>query len=152
MERTKPSLLNERRGTALFAAIGFVAALTILASAFILSLQQTNSSNRRAERRIVALHIAHGGLNKAVAALQRDGAAYTGEAASPLGEGAFTVRVTKGGEPGEYVLESTASLTGYHPGDASVTLQAHAKVIAGQVVEFSWVEGKALPGEPSNEE
>lgn len=97
-------------GVALLLVIGYLAAMTIFLTAFLGALTHTLDREGIAEKRLIALNIAEGGLHKALAALQTRPNAYRGEEATALGEGQFTVEVHEGHLSGTYEVVSTGEL------------------------------------------
>ncbi len=97
-------------GVALLLTLGYLAVMTLLLTVFLGALTHSMDRGRVAERRLVALNIAEGGLHKALATLRNRPDAYRGEAGTPLGKGQFTVEVRAGRLPDTYAVVSTGEL------------------------------------------
>jgi len=133
--------VRARSGSALMVTVGYLAALTIFASAFLGYLNRTMSSANQNERRLICVSIAEGGLDKALAELRVRPDEYRGETNTPLGQGRFSVKVTPEKRAGEYRITATAELVD----DAMVV--ARTRVVAdavlspsGRLRALSWSE------------
>jgi len=132
-----------RSGSALLVTVGYLAVLTILASAFLGYLNRTISNGNRHERKLVCMSIAEGGLDKALAELHVRPDEYRGETDTPLGRGMFSVEVTPGENAGQYKITATAELMD------DTTVIARSRVVAAAVISpsgrlraLSWSEVK----------
>jgi len=128
-------------GMALYLVIGFLAALMIASGAFFTLLHRTIDHAHAADRHQVCLHIAEGGLDKALAELRARPGSYDGEEETPLGRGLFTVQLEPSQTSGMYRVASTGILR-----DGPVVL-ARARVAAmiavtpeGAVAVLEWKE------------
>lgn len=98
------------RGSALILAVGYLAVLTISATAFLTLLNRGIETLSRDERRQVCLNLAEAGIDTAVAALRAQGGAYAGERDTALGDGWFSVEVEAPAGGGAYRIVSRARL------------------------------------------
>lgn len=128
-------------GMALYLVIGFLAALMIASGAFFTLLHRTMDHARAVDRHQVCIHIAEGGLDKALAELRARPGSYHGEEETALGQGLFTVEVEPPQPSGTYRVASTGFLR-----DGPVVL-ARARVAAtiavaadGAVAVLEWKE------------
>lgn len=110
LQSTPHSSRKGSEGTALFMVLGYLAAMTLLASVFAAALHRTLDRQNFAEKRLVAAAIAEGGLEKALVALEAHPDTYRGETGTPLGAGRFTVEVIPGDASGEYRILSEGAL------------------------------------------
>jgi len=103
---------RSENGAALMLVLGYLAAVTLFASAFLATLHRSldRSNKEYYTQRCAAL--AEAGVDKAVAELRRNPAAYAGEQQTPLDEGHFTVTVVAAGRDGAYRIVSAAALEG----------------------------------------
>ena len=107
--RARRKIARTDSGAAMFLVIGYLAAMTLLASAFFADVHRTMDKKDDAEDYTQAMNIAEGGLNKAVAALRDNRQAYRGEQDTALGIGRFTVRVHEI-EGGNYRVDSLGEI------------------------------------------
>lgn len=117
-----PSVTN-KRGNATLITIIFLSVLLTLTGALTSHLMLAHSMSRRAHLRAKALHIAEGGLHKALWELSQNGTNYAGEKDTPLGAGAFTTEVSSyTGVPREITVTSTGYF--FRPKSPRVRLRA----------------------------
>ncbi|MBN2312228.1 MAG: hypothetical protein JXR94_24830, partial [Candidatus Hydrogenedentes bacterium] len=136
----RPARSNARRGSAMILALGYLAAISIFAAAFLTLIHRTMSNMARTQRTRAAVTIAEGGIDKAVAQLRAHGADYRGERGTPLGDGRFTV-VAKPAGPAAYRIASEGWLTATHGPGARARVAAELQLdAAGRVRAFRWVE------------
>lgn len=93
-------------GSVLIVAIVFVAILSIGTSAALRHLHMTMAEIKRQENVEAAPALAEAGLEKAFAMLRAHPGAYAGESDTPLGDGRFSVAVTRGPRAGVYAVRS----------------------------------------------
>lgn len=134
---------TEKKGSALLVTIMYLAALTMLAAAFLTLFHRTFEQWRDAECHQLCLYIAEGGIEKALAELRLDAAAYAGEEDTPLGMGSFSVEVQPGTRRDTYRVVSTAKL-----GEGRF-VRARARLAAdivlapdGRIAGLHWAEEK----------
>ena len=127
----KPAAVHvgTRSGSALVVTVVYLAVMTLFASTFIGYLNRTISSAGRAERKLVCIAIAEGGIDKAMAELRVRPDEYRGETNTPLGKGRFSVEVVPGAE--EYKITATAEIA-----DGAVVM-VRARVVADAVLTSS---------------
>jgi Tfp pilus assembly protein PilX len=96
-------------------AIGFVLVLLLMIfSGLVVMLmekvnrEQVAATNLRVNT--IAFHLAEAGITKAVYELRKSGGSYTGETNTELGNGTFSVTITKKGA--DFVVKSTGSVKG----------------------------------------
>jgi len=121
--------VGTRSGSALVVTVVYLAVMTLFASAFIGYLNRTISSAGRAERKLMCIAIAEGGIDKAVAELRVRPNEYRGETNTPLGRGRFSVEVEPGA--GEYKITATAEIV-----DGAVVM-ARSRVVVDAVLTSS---------------
>ena len=132
-----------RRGSALVLALGYLALVSVLAAAFVGYLARTATAATRMERKQACFHLAEAGLDKALAYLRVDPAAYDGEQDTPLGDGRFTVTVEAGAAPGAYHVYSTGEVPFEDRVVEMVTVEADIVLTAGGGVRsLQWRETK----------
>lgn len=129
---------RDERGTALFLALGYLTALTILVGVALSAVHQSMKSRLAAERHMVALAIAEGGLEKALWELERNPAAYRGETGSPLGEGRFSITVDPGDERGTYTIAAVGERASDGRATYSVVIKARVRIENGKAQVLSW--------------
>lgn len=133
--------VRRNEGAALMLTLGYLAAITLFATAFLTSLHRTMDRSNKGYRSQQCMAIAEGGLDKAVAELRRKADAYTGEQDTPLGNGAFSVEVSKVEGLGGYRIVSSGELR--HGGVvlARARIEAEARLAPGSgPVEVQWQE------------
>ncbi len=130
-------------GSALLITVGYLAAMTIFASAFLAYLHRTASNRHDAELKQLCLNIAEGGVDKALAELRAQGSAYRGEKDTLLGKGKFTVQVKPAGGAEAYAIVSTGEI---RDGDflvSSVRIRAEVTLSSDRTVQqLRWSEVK----------
>ncbi len=132
---------QRNEGVALLMALGYLAAITLFASTFIVSLHRTMDQRNRSYWNQQCMGIAEGGLEKALAELRRSSGAYAGEEDTPLGAGTFSVAVRKDVRHGQYRIVSTGQLRHGARTFARVCIEAEAGLAAdGSLREMRWVE------------
>lgn len=105
-----PPSPRDARGTALLVTVLFLLVVTTLASGLLTFLNNSVDYFADNSREIERRYIAEGGVEKALAELRTKGAAYTGEAATSLGDGTFSIEVRRSASFDGYEIASTASL------------------------------------------
>lgn len=101
------------------------------------SVAGQNRSATRLRLASTALHLAEGGLTKAVWEIGRGNAAYAGETETPLGAGTFTVEVRR--EDGRAVVVSTAYIPNKaRPRETRTIRAVVGKTRAGVTRALSW--------------
>lgn len=141
----KPAAIHvsTRSGSALVVTVVYLAVMTLFASTFIGYLNRTISSAGRAERKLVCIAIAEGGVDKALAELRVSRNEYRGEANTPLGKGWFSVEVEPGAGAGEYTITSTAwMLNGTAVIERARVVAETALTSSGSVRTLRWSEVK----------
>ena len=109
-------------GFALVVALAYLLLISMFATAFLRMVRINMADAFNEEARIEAITMAQAGLEKAVAELRRD-PTYRGEKDTPLGDGAFTVRVEPLAEAGRYRVIARGR------GEAPQRRYAHAELI-----------------------
>ena len=129
----KPATVHvgARSGSALVVTVVYLAVMTLFASTFLGYLNRTISNSGRAERKLVCIAIAEGGVDKALAELRVRANEYRGESNTTLGKGRFSVEVEPGPGAGEYTITSTASML-----DGSEVME-QARIVAETVLTSS---------------
>ncbi len=136
--------LRTNSGTALLIAIGYVAILSIISSTFVVYLNRSISRTSVQERTVLARNLAEAGIDKALAELKSGNAAYTGETNTPLGQGTFSVSVTRGALQGEYIIESTGSILGGPITVATSRVKVRAVISpSGGIRKLAWQEANS---------
>ncbi len=108
-------------GSVLIVAIVFVAILSIGTTAALRHLHMTMAEIKRQENVETALALAEAGLEKAFAMLRAHPDTYKGESDTPLGDGRFSVAVTRGPRAGVYAVRSEGIVAdGVGPGQKQV--------------------------------
>ena len=137
------SRVQANEGTALLITVGYLAAMTIFASAFLGFLNRTVSNRYWAESRQICLNIAEGGVDKALAELRISPNDYRGEKDTPLGAGRFSIDVKPADRKSTFLIVSTGELA-----DGKLVV-SRARVVAevtlstaGTVRELRWSEVK----------
>lgn len=134
---------NQGAGAALLAVLGYVTAVGLLASSFVLLVHRGMSAMREDQRTVVVMGLAEAGIDKAIAELRSQGPAYEGETATPLGAGEFSVSVTKLKQAGAYEVVSEARLPGIAARGANARITARIVFDgARRVKELRWTETK----------
>ncbi len=134
-----PSRNDKRgeRGVALLMALFLLAALSIGTTAAWQFMNRTFDEGRRFQHGQKTLLLAEAGLEKAVAELRND-PAYAGDKDVPLGEGRFTVCVTRR-QGTIFSLESFGRLGDPKHETFRATLEATLRLgPGGRVEEFQW--------------
>jgi len=121
-------------GTALLLVIGYLAALTLFATVFVEGLHASLNEVYRAEQVQVCRALAESGVEKAIAELRRNPDNYTGEEATPLGRGLFSVTAARTEARGVYEITGAGRLS----------LDEKSKVTARVVAQVSVDKNKAL--------
>jgi len=98
------------RGTALIFALLVLFILSAGTTALWSQLHGNLAAQRRAWHQEQAFQLAEAGLERAIAGLRAAPDAYTGEVDTPLGPGAYSVTVSPGAAPSEFILESWGRL------------------------------------------
>lgn len=139
--RTFPAAFGERDGSAIILVVVYLAVLTLMAGAFLTALRSTMRETHVAERREKSLHIAEGGLDKAVVMLQRSPDRYRGEIDSVLGEGFFTTTVESVEGSRVYRVVSSARFGEGLSRGSRVTIVAEVGLsVAGALERLEWFE------------
>ena len=102
--------MHSQRGSALLAAVGYVAVISLFALTFVLQWHQTCSVLRRSGQEQLCRNLAEGGIEKAVAELRFGDGTYRGETSTVLGDGRFSVEVEEGASAGEYRLTAVGEV------------------------------------------
>ena len=139
-----PSLRPDEQGAALFLSLAYLTAMTILASVAFSAVHQSMKGRLVAERHMVALAIAEGGLEKALWELERDPEGYRGETESPLGEGQFLVTVDPNDESGRYTIIAVGERLSDGRTIYGVAITAKVRIENGGAQIFSW-SAKRVP-------
>lgn len=128
-------------GVALLLTLGFLVVLVLFTSVFLASLNRAMTQQTVAERDQRGMAIAEGGLDKALVELRRAPDTYAGEENTPLGSGAFTVAVTRDGEPGLYrIVAAGVSRLNGPPGErACITAEVRFSR-EGVLRELRWLK------------
>ncbi len=127
---------HKNEGAALMLTLGYLAVITLFASAFLVSLHRTMDGSTRNTVQQQSMAIAEGGLEKALAELRHSAGAYRGELSTPLGEGTFSVEVTAVAQSNAYRIVSTGTL----PQGVQTCITAKAQLSAqGTVAATRWI-------------
>ena len=84
---------NHENGAALLVALGFLGAMSILASAFLANVHLSINTQRLERETAIAEQLAEAALASGVAHLLADGDAYEGERNTPFEQGRYSVEV-----------------------------------------------------------
>ena len=134
---------SSQRGSALFVMIGYLAVITILASALLHLLHVHISANATAECKQVCMAIAEGGVEKALVSLKAAPGQYRGEQNTELGEGRFSVKVEQGKGVRNYKIISTGEIADGKLILASATTQIEVAFDeSNKIRSMSWREVK----------
>ena len=98
----------------------------------IVSVADQNRSATRLRLASAALHIAEGGLTKAVWEIGRGNASYSGDGETPLGAGTFTVEIERDG--GKTAVVST----GYIPNKGRPRETRKIRAVVGKTPSGIW--------------
>lgn len=134
---------NRRAGYAMILVLGYVSAVTLFAAVFLEALHLGMNEARKADRHRVCVHLADAGVDKAIASLRSQDAAYTGEQAAELGDGRFDVSVTPGESPGTFAIVSRGYLPDIDPARpvrAEVVVEVEVVVDAAGARVVAWEE------------
>jgi len=133
------SRCTDKRGSALIAALVYLAVVTAFATAFITAIDRGMDIQHTAERHMICRNLAQGGVDLAIAELGKD-PGYSGTRAMPLGEGEITVRVTRDAE-GAYSIASTGQLRDGAMIRARYSARAKVRLTENGAVEgLQWVD------------
>lgn len=136
-----PPKVRAKDGSALLITVGYLAAMTIVASTFLAFLNRTVSNWHQTELKQLCYNIAEGGVDKALAELRAHRDDYRGEKNTPLGKGRFTVEVRPTGRAREYAIVSTGELTDGEFVISRACVIAEATLSStGTVLELNWSE------------
>lgn len=127
-------------GAALLLVLGYLTVLMLFSGVFVVYLHRAMDQLSTHEREQKCLHLAEGGLNKAIAALRAAPGAYRGEEETPLGEGYVSIAVTPGSRTGEYRIVSRARLENSAPRGARLELVADVTLAGRTVRGLTWKE------------
>jgi len=142
---TRPaSLGHDEKGSALFLALAYLTAMTILVSVAFSAVHQSMKGRLASERHMVTLAIAEGGLEKALWELERDPGGYRGETGSPLGEGRFSVTVDSNDEHGTYTVAAVGERASDGRTTYSVAVEARVLIENGEAKILSWSAKRVL--------
>lgn len=138
------SFSRDEKGSALFLALAYLTAMTILVSVAFSAVHQSMKGRLAAERHMVALAIAEGGLEKALWELERNPAGYRGETGSPLGEGQFSITVDPSDERGTYTIAAVGERARDGRETYRVAVEARVRIENGKAQILSW-SAKRVP-------
>lgn len=128
-----------QRGSALIFVVILLTVMAVGSTAMWRYLHFNGEHGRRVTETAKAIHLAEAGLEKAIAALREQGAAYQGETNTALGDGRFSIRVQPTAETGAWTLRSTGELTDGQLVLKRVTLKGALKLSSsGAVAEYHW--------------
>ncbi|HPG65762.1 MAG TPA: hypothetical protein PLO37_02865 [Candidatus Hydrogenedentes bacterium] len=124
---------------ALLLAVGYVFLVGLLVAGFIGAVHGSIKGVTSAEIEQQCMALAEAGIEKAVAEVLVNGAAYGGEEDTPLGKGAFSAKVTPTGENGVYRIASVGKLLSLNGPIAERRIEAALEVSDGIVRSFHWI-------------
>lgn len=131
-------ILHDERGAALFLVVGLLAVLTMMSTTFFAAVNQRQRASHDEEVMTAAFTIAEGGVHKALAVLQSGDRAYTGERATPLGRGQFSVRVERLERPNEYRIVSLGQPSALPTDNRIVRIESIVRMIDGDATILTW--------------
>ena len=130
-----------QRGSAMIVVVVYLAIMTTFASAFFVALHRTIDQTGRRERQEMCMHIAEGGIEKAIAELQHNAEAYSGERDTSLGEGVFTTEIEVLNPFTEYRITASAWLRDSMAKGSRATLVANVRFSNHQnTCRVKWIE------------
>jgi hypothetical protein len=138
-------MTNRRDGMALFLAIGYVAAVSLLASAALRSTHLLMKAEHRGEQCVEAMHLAEGGIAVAMTRLAED-PEFAGEANVVVAGGNYTTRIRRL-DGGAYEIEAEAVSDAESVIAPEVFVKAVVEVVDGRAVVRAWRTGQTTAGD-----
>ncbi len=145
--RTSSRTMMRNDGAALLVVMGLLGAMTILAGAFIEGVHMTLAQQRAASNDLIVRNLAQAGIDSAIASLCGDESAYEGESDVALGEGRYSVRLTRGPESNTYRVNAIGELEAGGRVTHSFEIKARVTVQDGRLTSVTQTEVKPKRGD-----